>query len=269
MLRAKSTAQGCGCYYSSVDTTPPDEHKPHPRNDVTGLRHAPLPEQEDNPPDVKASHPSPESYEILDTQGQSHTGLSQRQLYVPWATYAILGLCFVTFFTFNILHPDHLVSLTFSPGNGYLFPGLITHIFAHADSVHLLVNMFVLYFLGSWIDRVYGSSRYLVLFLASALFAALAQAFVSPTGYLLGASGGLAGVMAAFVRHFPKERLWVWGIIPIPAWLAVLLWLVYNIVGAGTTNGAGVAFSAHLGGFAAGLVMSFVLMPPGRIRGSL
>lgn len=204
----------------------------------------------------------------MDASGQPITGTTRR-LYVPWATYAILGLCFVTFFAFNILHPNHLVSLTFSPGNGYLFPGIITHIFAHADPVHLLVNMFVLFFLGSWIDRVYGSSRYLVLFLAAALFAALAQAFVSPAGYLLGASGGLAGVMAAFVRHFPKERLWIWGIIPIPAWLAVLLWLVYNIVGAGTAGEAGVAFSAHLGGFVAGLVMSFVLMPPGRISGRL
>ena len=247
---------GCGCYYAGVDARLPEhDDLPPPRGD--GL--------EEHPPTPYVL----ERYEILDTSGSPITGPARqrRRWHTAWATYAILGICLTVFLVFNILHPEQLVLLTFSPGNGLLFPGFITHMFAHADYMHLLINMFVLYFLGSWIDRFYGSTRYLALFFAAGIFAALAQAFVSPSGYLLGASGALAGVMAAFVRHFPRERLWIWGILPVPAWLAVLLWLVYNIIGAGNAGEAGIAFTAHLGGFAAGWVVSFMLVPPGRIRG--
>jgi membrane associated rhomboid family serine protease len=174
---------------------------------------------------------------------------------------AILIACLAVFVRYNLLLGDVPLGLTFSPGSGYLFPGLIAHMFTHAHALHLLFNMLLLYFLGVWVERTYGTWRYAALYFGTGVFAALAQAFVLPHAYLLGASGALSGVMAAFVRHFPHARLYIWGILPIPAWLAGLLWVAYNIVGV-DLGGASTAFMAHLAGFASGIVLSLVLVPP-------
>jgi membrane associated rhomboid family serine protease len=174
----------------------------------------------------------------------------------------ILGACIAVFIVSNILQLVPLQQLVFSPGNGLVFPGILTHIFAHANFMHLMGNMFVLFFLGTVVERSYGSWRYLVLYFVSGIFAALAEGAVIPAGYMLGASGALAGVMAAFVRHYPKTMLYIWGVAPVPAWLFILFWLGYNIWGAGAGSSLNVAFMAHLGGFFAGMIVSFLLVPP-------
>jgi membrane associated rhomboid family serine protease len=168
----------------------------------------------------------------------------------------------VVYIVFDIGLPQYLVFLAFSPRNGLVIPGLISHMFAHASMGHLLGNMLVLYFLGTMVEQRYGSLRYVVLYFAAGLIAAISQAVVSPDGLLLGASGALAGVMAAFVRHFPHIRLYIWALIPMPAWLFIVLWLAYNLFGARVGGNMGVAFVAHLAGFVSGMAISFILIPP-------
>jgi membrane associated rhomboid family serine protease len=179
----------------------------------------------------------------------------------------IVGICCVVYFFSDVVQLIPMQWLVFSPGNGLIFPGILSHMFAHANFMHLLGNMFILFFLGTVVERSYGSGRYLALYFVSGLFAALAEGAMTPDGLLLGASGALAGVMAAFVLHYPKALLYIWGIAPVPAWLFILGWLGFNIWGAGASNLAGgngmnIAFSAHLGGFFSGLVMSYLLVPP-------
>jgi membrane associated rhomboid family serine protease len=154
--------------------------------------------------------------------------------------------------------------LVFSPGNGLIFPGIITHMFAHANTMHILGNMFVLFFLGRIVEQSYGTPRFLALYFACGIIAALAEAAVAPTGLLLGASGAISGVMAAFVRHYPRTMLYVYGILPVPAWLFIAFWLGLNLWGAGGGMGQSIAFCAHLGGFVAGIVLSLLLVPPGK-----
>jgi len=158
------------------------------------------------------------------------------------------------------------MGITFSPANGLLFPGIITHMFAHVSIAHLLMNMIVLFFLGTIVETRYRTLKYAVLYFGSGLVAAVAQAVVAPEGYLLGASGALAGVMGAFVRHYPKVRLYLYGILPIPAWMLLTGWMAYNIIGASRGGGADVAFIAHIAGFAAGLALSLLIEPPRRRR---
>jgi membrane associated rhomboid family serine protease len=152
--------------------------------------------------------------------------------------------------------------LVFSPGQGLVFPGIITHMFAHASPMHLLGNMVVLYFLGSVIERNYGASKFLTLYFCAGLFAALAEGAVHPDGLLLGASGAIAGVMAAFVRHYPRAVLYLYGLLPIPAWLFMLLWLGFNLWGAAAGGQFNIAFSAHIAGFCAGFALSLLLVRP-------
>ena len=206
----------------------------------------------------------PDGYEVLDAYGRRIEPEKPRRrgLGRTPVSMAVLVVCVAVYVVFNLVLNGAQVFLTFSPANGLLFPGILTSIFAHADFLHLLFNMVILYVLGTIVEIRYGPARYALLFFVSALFASLAQAAVEPAGYQLGASGALAGVMAAFVRHNPRVMLYIWGIVPIPAWLAAALWLLYNVVGAGLGE-ASVAFVAHLAGFAAGGALSFLLIPLG------
>ncbi|HES58734.1 MAG TPA: rhomboid family intramembrane serine protease [Firmicutes bacterium] len=179
----------------------------------------------------------------------------------------IIASCLLVFIKYNVAAQDQgraLLSLTFSPANGLLFPGIVTHMFAHGDMGHLLVNMIVLFFLGVIVEIRYGTPRYALLYFASGLLAALAQALFAPAGFLLGASGALAGVMGAFVRHYPKERLYLYGILPMPAWLLLTGWMLFNIYGASYGGAANIAFIAHIAGFVAGISLSLLIEPPGR-----
>lgn len=206
-------------------------------------------------------------YEVLDPSGQPLERTGGRRIRGKRGSplsMIILAVCACVYLVFNIMlagHPEALIHLTFSPANGLVLPGLATHMFAHATPGHLLGNMLVLFFLGTTVEQRYGTWRYCALYFLAGIIAALAQAVVQPAGFLLGASGALAGVMAAFVRHFPNVRLYIWAVLPMPAWLFIVLWLGYNLVGAGAGN-MGVAFTAHLTGFAAGLAISFALEPP-------
>ena len=153
-----------------------------------------------------------------------------------------------------------LATFTFSPGMGHVYPGIITHMFSHANAGHLIGNMIMLLFLGTQVERAYRPLRYLILYLVSGLAAAAAQAISTPDAVMLGASGAIAGVMAAFARHWPHQMLYFAGRVPMPAWLYMLIWVGYNVLGS-QSNAPGVAFMAHLGGFAAGLILSFIIAP--------
>jgi membrane associated rhomboid family serine protease len=206
-------------------------------------------------------------YEVLDSSGQPIERTAGRRIENKRGaplSMIILAVCACVYLIFNVVlasRPEALIHLTFSPANGLVLPGLATHMFAHATAGHLLGNMLILFFLGTTVEQRYGTWRYCTLYFISGIVAALAQAVVQPAGFLLGASGALAGVMAAFVRHFPHVRLYIWAVLPMPAWLFIVLWLGYNLIGAGAGN-MGVAFTAHLAGFAAGLSLSFALEPP-------
>ena len=185
--------------------------------------------------------------------------------------FIICSLILVLGNLFALFDPSELA---FSPGNGKWFPGLLSHMFTHADylgpqgtrsffPMHFLGNMCILVFLGGSVERLYGRYAYLIVFLASGVFAALAQASFDPNSFLIGASGALAGILACFVRHFPKAMILLWFILPMPAWLLALLWISYNIAGAAVDDGAQVAFIAHLGGFVAGGILSYIFVAPG------
>ena len=210
----------------------------------------------------------PEHYEVLDSQGNElRPGPPRQATTFPFVSIAILVVCGLVFIVANLLFPmltgsdALLLSLTFSPGHGLLFPGVISHMFAHGGFWHLVFNMLMLYFLGMIIEQRYGPWKYLVLYFGAGIFAGLAQAVINPLGLLLGASGALAGVLAAFIRHYPHARLLIWGILPVPAWLVGVLWIGYNVVGM-QGEGTGVAFMAHIAGFLAGMVISVLMYPP-------
>jgi membrane associated rhomboid family serine protease len=144
---------------------------------------------------------------------------------------------------------------------------LVTYAFLHADWLHLLSNMLFLWVFGDNVEDALGHFKYLVFYIACAVLAALAHlAFnLEGNGPLIGASGAVAGVMGAYVLLYPHARVFVlarivWLIpLPVPAFWMLGFWIAsqffYVLVGSDEP----VAWWAHIGGFAAGLVLAALL----------
>ncbi len=150
---------------------------------------------------------------------------------------------------------------------------LITSMFMHGGIAHIFGNMLFLFIFGDNIEDRVGHFRYLIFYLVCGVLAGLSHVFVTvalaggdqasllvPS---LGASGAISGVLGAYILLFPTNRVVVllgWFAMPMPAFLAIGLWFVFQLIsglgvlGSGSQQG-GVAYAAHIGGFIAGLIL--------------
>jgi membrane associated rhomboid family serine protease len=132
---------------------------------------------------------------------------------------------------------------------------IITYAFLHStDNIaHLLFNMLGLWMFGAQIERDVGPRRLLVCYFASVVAAALTQLFVpmlfdAPPGPTIGASGGVFGLILAYAVMFPKSKVAVYFLIPMPTWLFATLYAGIELLQGVTGSQSGVAHFAHLGG---------------------
>jgi membrane associated rhomboid family serine protease len=132
---------------------------------------------------------------------------------------------------------------------------LLTYMFLHAGIGHLFFNMLGLFFFGPRVEERMGSNRFITLYLISGLVGALFSVALAPRNPILGASGAVLGVLMAFARFWPRERLLIWGVLPVEARWLVLIYAALDLMGGfGGVGRAGVANFAHLGGFAGALL---------------
>ncbi len=129
---------------------------------------------------------------------------------------------------------------------------IITYMFAHANFMHIFFNMFGLWIFGPRVEMRLGTGRFLGLYFFSGIIAALAQSVVAPTVALIGASGAIYGVTVAFAHYWPREPIYLWGVLKMEAWTLVILFAVLSLFEGITGTGGNVAHFAHLGGFAGG-----------------
>ncbi|HUI72500.1 MAG TPA: rhomboid family intramembrane serine protease [Spirochaetia bacterium] len=165
-----------------------------------------------------------------------------------------------------------------STGQRVLVPGLqhtpipmwltiVTAMFMHAGIAHIAGNMLYLFIFGDNIEDRLGHFRYLLFYLFCGLAASLAQIYATrlAKGDLLvpnlGASGAIAGVLGAYLLLFPRNRVRVLMfrfITTVPAIVAVGVWFLFQVIAElgvlGRDTGGGVAYAAHIGGFASGFV---------------
>ncbi len=131
---------------------------------------------------------------------------------------------------------------------------VLTYMFLHGVLMHIGFNMLSLYFFGPRVEQRIGSRNFTILYFLSGLSGALFSMLFSFGSPIIGASAGVFGVMMAFAYFWPDTPIMIWGIIPVPARLLVILTTVlalWNGVGGG---GAGIAHFAHLGGYAGAYV---------------
>lgn len=149
------------------------------------------------------------------------------------------------------------------PGAATIF----TSMFLHGGLLHLAGNMLYLWIFGNNIEDAMGHIRYLFFYLVCGVVAALTMAYINPTSQIpmVGASGAISGVLAAYMLLFPRARVTVivpLGIIFYPLVISAMwvvgFWFVLQLISAAFTpiGQPGVAFWAHVGGFAAGIVLT-------------
>jgi len=145
--------------------------------------------------------------------------------------------------------------------------GLLTGMFLHVGVMHLIGNMLFLYIFGDNVEDRFGRWRFVGFYLLCGLAADLAHTLANPgsTVPAVGASGAISGVMGAYLVFFPQASIYtlIWyQLRAIPAWVYLGIWIALQIacalLYAGTGGGAGVAWLAHIGGFASGVVIALV-----------
>ena len=149
---------------------------------------------------------------------------------------------------------------------------LITNAFMHGGWWHLLLNMWVLWVFGRPLEQRLGVLRFVLLYLASGIIASLAHLFANLGSPIpaLGASGAIAGVLGAYTLLYPRSRILFFGFLihELPAVLFTAIWLAIQIAQGVTVLlttspvAGGIAWWAHIGGFAGGLVLVKLLGRP-------
>jgi membrane associated rhomboid family serine protease len=151
---------------------------------------------------------------------------------------------------------------------------LFTHMFLHAGWIHLLGNMAFLWVFADNIEDAFGPINFTIFYLLCGVGAGLTHVFMQAQSVapLIGASGAMSGVLAAYLLLYPKARVWILLLmrlpLKIPAWIILGGWLILQFVSLTfeDPDAQSVAWWAHIGGFATGLILTLVLRSPLLIR---
>ena len=197
----------------------------------------------------------------------------------PWVTITLIAIN-LSVFVYEAMVPEGTLR-AFAEQYGlkwYAFSwiNVLTSMFVHAGLLHLGTNMLCLWIFGDNVEDQMGHDRFLVFYLLAGSVAALAQLMLGDHGTrlpMLGASGAIAGVMAAYLFMFPRSEvhmLFIGGLIEIPAAVFLPLWFLMQVLGVVDTRNltadydSNVAYWAHIGGFVMGGLGVLVFRRPER-----
>jgi membrane associated rhomboid family serine protease len=166
-----------------------------------------------------------------------------------WTSRLILAN--VVMFILISLRPALMTSLMFVPALTLQRPWtVVTYMFLHEGTMHILFNMLGLLFFGPRLEAELGERDFLLLYFISGITGALLSC-ITPYVAIVGASGAVYGVLLAYARLWPRDRLMIWGIIPIEARYLIVIMIALSVFG-GITGAGNIAHFAHLGGFLGG-----------------
>lgn len=199
----------------------------------------------------------------------------------PYVNYFLIALNLLVFF-FEVMQPpaqrnEFIKAFAFIPYRvdlwlagvapaGYALIPLFTSMFLHGSWLHVLSNMWFLRIFGDNVEDRLGHFGYLLFYLVTGVAASLVNFLFTVHSKIpnLGASGAIAGIMGAYFYLYPRARVLTWFgffVFWLPAWLVLGYWFVLQFLSGAATEityaaqQGGVAFWAHVGGFAAGLIL--------------
>ncbi len=202
--------------------------------------------------------------------------------------YVNIGLILINsaFFIYEMSYGPELDQLIFTLGfiparfiaqqgetllNPAGFLPVFSSMFLHANLVHLISNMWMLWIFGDNVEDCMGHGRYLLFFLLCGIASVFAQTISNPQSVIpmVGASGAISGVLGAYIITYPKARILtlvpiviLFYIIELPAYFFLGFWFLIQLIQGSLYSlnseqmaGGGVAWWAHVGGFAAGVLL--------------
>lgn len=184
---------------------------------------------------------------------------------IPWVTaFLAVANIFVFFLIFqniddySTLFGYHSADLL----NGRFFT-VFTSMFLHANWWHLLGNILFLWVFGENLESRLGGIRFLLFYLLCGVCSVVVYAIAgnATNNALIGASGAISGILGGYLILFPGNKIksiipiiFFWTLASLPAWIFIVIWFLYQFFSLSLENVAMVAYSAHLGGFVAGLL---------------
>ncbi|UCH56695.1 MAG: rhomboid family intramembrane serine protease [Candidatus Bathyarchaeota archaeon] len=195
----------------------------------------------------------------------------------PMVNWSIIVACSLVFLWQTSAGQNHflltivnygLIPARILTGSGYYT--FLTNIFLHGGWSHLLGNMLFLAIFGDNIEDCCGHLRYLAFYLVSGMVASAVWMLTTWGAPIpaVGASGAISGVLGAYLILYPTARVRTlisaglfWRIIRVPAWMMIGLWFLYQLLLAAIPINTGVAYWAHIGGFASGMVLARIIKP--------
>ncbi len=194
----------------------------------------------------------------------------------PIITISLIIACiFIFFYQLSLIEAknfEFIYRYGMKPKDLFIFANipayftLFSSMFLHGGVMHLIGNMLFLWIYGNNIEDAMGHTRFLFFYVICGLMAAILQALVTPYSDIpmIGASGAVSGVLGAYLLLYPRARvstlvviLFFITVIRIPAGILILFWFTTQIVNATLVdpNSPGVAWFAHIGGFAMGIFL--------------
>lgn len=169
----------------------------------------------------------------------------------PWVLRLLVANVAVFFLMSAAPDLVPLQSLAFNPRAAFVRPWtFVTYMFLHGGIGHLVFNMIALYFFGPRLETRIGSRHFILMYFAAGFTGALLSMVFTPNAWIVGASGGIFGVMYGFAHFWPRERVYIWGVLPVEARLLVIATTAFALFGGFSGAGRGTAHFAHLGGYA-------------------
>jgi membrane associated rhomboid family serine protease len=207
-----------------------------------------------------------------------HDGVPLKNLRKPFVTRGLILVCTGVYLLvlFGAVGANELVggfglipgvvfgTEVLPPGYPFVPPvfTLVTNVFVHVSLIHLAGNMLFLWVFGDNVEDAMGHLRFGAFFLICGTIGSLAHAFATGEQHrpLIGASGGIAGVVASYLILYPRVRIWglfLKGIpLRLPAYCAIGFWFALQVVSAFFGGDAAVGWFAHLAGFVAGAMLT-------------
>ena len=190
------------------------------------------------------------------------------RILIPYVTYGIITLNVLIFlFQFGLdrqFSQSLILQFGLTPAH-WTLPSLFTSMFLHGGVAHLLGNMWFMWIFGDNVESALGHVRYFIFYFLCGVGAAVTQTAMDlhSTIPMIGASGAISGVLAAYMIRYPKARVHVFiflfiffTTIRVPAFVVIGFWFFEQLTnGLGTIGldiSGGVAWFAHIGGFIAG-----------------
>ena len=192
----------------------------------------------------------------------------------PFISYLIIFLCCIIFlFQFSLSsQAGYSIIKTFG-ATPYLLTNelfqywysILSSMFLHGSLMHLIGNLIYLWIFGDNIEDEFGRFNFIIFYILCGIGAVIAQILLDPQSKvpMIGASGAIAGLLGSYIVLHPKAKIYVFAwiiifvkLIKVPAFIVISIWIGLQFMNVFDQGSSGVAYSAHIGGFLTGLILT-------------